>query len=126
KLNTRSACGRLRGAGGRHEGDCAGAAVLLRPVSCKSRPALRERSVTWTTAPVTRKPHLPEYQLGLLEFRRDRADHALGHLVLERAVETVGPEMPPVGCNLHQLRRIAGGSLWPPNSHGSTKLTRFQ
>ena len=32
--------------------------------------------------------------LRLLEFRRDRADHALGHLVLERAVETVGPEMP--------------------------------
>src|SRR6516164_6526499 len=48
----------------------------------------------------------------LLELRRDRADHALRHLVLElenvleRAVETVGPQMRPA-CRIDELRRDA-------------------
>src|SRR6266536_1192603 len=50
--------------------------------------------------------------LRLFEPGRDRADDALGHLVLElenvleRAVETVGPQMRPV-CRIDELRRDA-------------------
>src|SRR5262249_18514129 len=48
--------------------------------------------------------------LRLLQLRRNRADHASGHLILElenvlqRAVETVGPEM-TAGGGIDELRR---------------------